>query len=115
MRRRRKKPDPAEQAVLDLYRGPGKCSLCRKDVKRREPHHIVTRGAGGPSIPENLIALCATFSGGENCHDRVHSNSVRRLTKEDLLDLVAKRMGLEKWVLFDRIYRAIRARTGGNP
>lgn len=34
---------------------------------RSHPHHVISRGAGGPDVPENLLPLCAGH------HQRVHA------------------------------------------
>ena len=62
-----------DESLLDTFRGPGICEMCRKWVTYRSPHHVVCRGIGGGSrcdIRENLISLCGPFVGGENCHDK---------------------------------------------
>ena len=37
-----------------------RCEVCGAPTYDIEPHHITTRGASGPDIPENLIQLCWT-------------------------------------------------------
>jgi len=65
-----------------------------------EPHHIITRGSGGPDIPENLIQLCYT------CHyGRVPSGE---LDQFQLLLYVARRMGLTYTEVSERVRRAKR-------
>ena len=68
------------QAVIDECRRPT-CEICGKPCCG-EPHHIISRGAGGADIPENLIQLCG------NCHRDVHSG---RLDEDRLLWAVAHR------------------------
>lgn len=58
------------QAVIDACRRPT-CEICGKPAGG-EPHHIITRGAGGPDIPENLIQLCRT------CHTKAHSGELEK-------------------------------------
>ena len=82
-----------DERCLDRFRGEGCCEWCGQFVQRREPHHFFyKRGMSGGSrldVPENLIALCATFHGG-NCHHRAEACEIK---KEQLLEIVAKREG----------------------
>lgn len=78
------------ELLLRQFGGPGPCEFCRKLVRRRECHHVYTRGAGRLDLRLNLIALCATFSGGDNCHDAAHNGAIMRC---DLLAVVAAREG----------------------
>ena len=48
----------------------------------------------------NLIALCETFTGGDNCHDSVHAGCILR---EDLLAIVAQREGVLQADIRERI------------
>lgn len=68
------------QAVIDACRRPT-CEVCGRPAGG-EPHHIISRGAGGPDIPENLIQLCKT------CHMRAHNG---QLKKEKILWTIASR------------------------
>jgi hypothetical protein len=80
-----------DERTLDMYRGAGSCEWCRKYVSRREPHHIIARGMGGGKrldVHLNLVSLCATFSGGDNCH---HAVTVGDIAQYDTLAIVAVR------------------------
>ena len=79
----------ADEACLDLFRGPGRCEWCGKMVKQREPHHILHRGSGRVDIPENLVALCAVFSGGDDCHYRHHYSGIP--STSELFEIAAAR------------------------
>lgn len=46
------------------------------------PHHIKSRGAGGPDSDENLISLCGL------CHDLAHR---AKISRERLREIVAER------------------------
>ncbi len=74
--------------ALDFARGPGTCDWCRKAVKNRNPHHVFSRGSGGPDLRCNIAAICETFSGGLNCHQLVHSGEIDDI---DILVMVAQR------------------------
>ncbi len=79
--------------LLDLFRGEGVCELCGRRVTRREPHHLFGRGFGGArrmDVRIGLISLCGAFSGGMDCHARVHNGKVDRSA---LLEVVSRREG----------------------
>jgi hypothetical protein len=100
-----------EQLLAD-FRGPGTCEWCGRQVVRREPHHIYARGMGGGGrldVRVNLVALCAPFSGGDDCHDAAHDG---RITKDDLLPVVAGREGTSPGAIRDEIFRLLRAPKG---
>ena len=80
-----------DEELLDCFRGAGLCEYCGKLVVRREPHHLFCRGMGSGGrldVRINLVAICATFSGGDNCHARAHSGEI---TRSELLEIVAAR------------------------
>ena len=60
------------------------CELCGSSWCI-EVHHIVSRGAGGHDVPENLISLCL------KCHAMAHNG---RISKRQLKEIVARREGL---------------------
>lgn len=70
------------QKTIDSCRRPY-CEICGSPCSN-EPHHIVTRGAGGNDVPENLIQLCPV------CHTKAHTGELRR---DLLVKTVAKRLG----------------------
>ena len=79
---------------LAQFRGPGICEYCRRTVRNREPHHLFCRGMGGAcqlDVMINLMALCATFSGGQHCHHRYHFGII---PKRELIAIVAHREGM---------------------
>ncbi len=51
-----------DEAVLRLYRGPGRCALCGTFSPQREAHHVFSRGAGRLDIPINLVSLGGAWS-----------------------------------------------------
>lgn len=58
------------------------CEICGCFCNN-EPHHIISRGAGGGDIFENLIQLCPT------CHTLAHSG---KFTKRKLFTIVARKL-----------------------
>jgi hypothetical protein len=83
-----------DEALLDRFRGRGRCEYCHRQCRNREPHHIRQRGIGGWSrvdVPINLISLGSAMPGDCNCHGRFHVGHIPRC---DLLALVAAREGV---------------------
>lgn len=96
------------ESVLDQFRGPGICEVCGKRVRNREPHHIQARGMGGGSrldVPINLVATCAAFSGGDDCHRKAHDGHIPRRV---FLEIVARREGLTADQVQERIWEMLR-------
>ena len=58
------------------------CEICGRTAGG-EPHHIISRGAGGPDIKENLIQLCGL------CHSQAHSG---KISNEQLKKTLAHRL-----------------------
>ena len=75
------------------------CEICGRETNN-EPHHIITRGAGGPDIAENLIQLCPS------CHTKAHSG---RYSKEKLFNIVARRLKTTREQIEEKI-KKIRGR-----
>ena len=60
---------------------PGEFGECTSGI---DPHHIISRGAGGGDEPQNIIALCRRH------HNLAHA---RRITKDDLREILTERFG----------------------
>ena len=78
------------EKVLDRFRGPGRCLGCGKPCEAREPHHILSRGAGGSDVSWNLCGL------ERACHDLAHSDPS---FKDQLFVRVALREGVNMNVI----------------
>src|ERR1700722_16465576 len=79
-----------DNACLEEFRSAGPCEFCRKPCRRRQPHHLRSRGHGAYQIdaPWNLASLGQDFACG--CHVANHSgNEPTYLT---LLTLVSMRL-----------------------
>ena len=65
-------PKPARvidlQALRDYHDAHLFCEMCGKPASKT-PHHLRTRGAGGPDTPDNLMSLCPI------CHTRIHQEA----------------------------------------
>jgi hypothetical protein len=88
-----------DQPLLNSFKSPGFCCHCGKKVKSRDPHHLRSRGVGGGNrldIPLNIISLCSTFSGGDNCHQQYHDGKIK---PEVLMQLVADREQMPLFIL----------------
>ncbi len=72
------------ERILSMFRGC-LCEWC-KQRDHSSPHHVVTRGAGGPDHPANLISLCLF------CHRQHHDG--HEPETDQLLGLVAQREGV---------------------
>lgn len=91
--------------LLKRFREPGACAWCGRWCQHRHPHHyFFRRGMGGGSQmdhPLNLASLCAV------CHEDCHWG---RVTKWDLLAVVAAREGLQQADVEEKLYALRRAR-----
>ena len=76
------------------------CEICGR-FTNNEPHHIISRGAGGPDVPENLIQLCPI------CHVKAHSGD---FPKEKLFSIVGRRLKLSIEEIDNKI-KKLRGRT----
>ena len=74
------------------------CELCGSPAYG-EPHHIISRGAGGPDHPLNLIQLCG------QCHVKAHMGKIARMI---LLAIISKRYGMAAEQVLDAIYALMR-------
>ena len=74
------------------------CEICGVRTGN-EPHHIISRGAGGPDIKENLIQLCP------KCHSEAHNG---KYTKDYLFDIIGRRLKIDR----DKIKEIIRKTRG---
>ena len=62
------------------------CEVCGKSTYSADPHHVVSRGAGGPDSVLNLISLCGF------CHyGRVAEG---KYSKDFLFGIIAEREGV---------------------
>ena len=69
--------------LLKRKRSATRCEWCGK-VRPIDIHHLLSRGAGGSDVDENLASLCRV------CHSDVHNGKIKA---RQLRELVAKRPG----------------------
>lgn len=91
-----------DEAVLDQFRGVGRCEICQRPQAVRDPHHVMGKGMGGSSqldIRINLLAVCRW------CHVRIHGGNIKR---EEVLKIVARREQTTPDLIEKELYRLIR-------
>jgi len=76
----------------------GRCEICGAPAHGR-PHHIITVGAGGPDIKENLIQLCW------RCH--YQDLPAGKLSRGRLFKQVARRLGITLDEVVARVEQAM--------
>ena len=86
-----------DPAAIEQERKP-RCEVCGKP-SHGAPHHIVTVGAGGPDIAENLIQLCWDCHYGEV--------PAGKLSKRRLFEFVARRMKIATEEVIERVEKAL--------
>ena len=75
----------------------GRCLACGLylDEWTVNPHHIITKGAGGDDSPENGVALC------QECHVAVHNGQITPATLRWMLKMTYD-YGYDEFLLGDR-------------
>jgi len=59
-----------------------------------DPHHIISRGAGGVDVEENVLPLC------RHCHSKIHSVGIRKfIEKAAHVRILLRRSG---WVINEK-------------
>lgn len=90
-------PRIKNQAVIAACR-KDRCEYCGRPAGG-EPHHIISRGTGGPDAVENLVQLCGT------CHRAVHAG---KIDEKAILWIVAHRLNSTPTKLKERIWEIMR-------
>jgi len=72
-----------DKRAIEAARKPY-CELCGRADMGLQVHHVVSRGSGGPDMPENLITFCAS------CHTLAHGGCISR---DELWRVIAQREG----------------------
>jgi hypothetical protein len=100
------------ELLLDEFRGPGRCFLCNKKCRIREPEHWYCRGSGGGArldISINLLAVGSTRHYQCQCHTLVHQGNISKLT---VLEVIAVREQLEPEFIQETIWHLLRLPKG---
>ena len=77
--------------ILALFRGSGKCEMCGKQCRQREPSHLWGKGHGGGftlNIRINLMAMGSTPNFCCQCHNEHHQG---KIGVAEMVEKVAKR------------------------
>lgn len=80
------------------------CELCGSHTCV-ENAHIVSKGAYGPDIKENIVRLCGPARYGMGCHGNEHKGNI---SKDELFAVVAKREGKTTEEIKDIVNKAWR-------
>ena len=76
-----KKSRISSQEIINAMKSD-RCEICGNYCSN-EPHHVISRGAGGPDIPENMIQLCG------KCHRKAHNGDFDKMW---LFNIISRRM-----------------------
>lgn len=86
------KTKPRDPAVIrKLRQEQPYCERCG-NPRALEVAHIISKGAGGPDVRENLVVLCGPASYQQGCHGLNHTG---RVSQEELFRIAAKREGVD--------------------
>lgn len=104
-----------DKGLLQEFSGPGKCEICQKDCRRREPHHVRCRGMGGGSrldIAINLIAVGGHVNGFPECpcHRLAQEGNI---SKASVLEIIGKREKLTPEEIEGTVNRLLRSDKNG--
>ena len=90
-----------DERLLDKFRAAWRCEYCKRQMPSGcDPAHIFSRGAGRVDIAGNLIALCRW------CHVKAHAKTEGvRITRQELLEIAARREGVAPEWVEDEVYR----------
>ena len=84
------------------------CERCG-NTRYIENAHIISRGAGGPDIRENIARLCGPASCGMGCHGSQHKGNI---SKDELFLIVARREGKTLEAIKEIVNKAWRLNDG---
>lgn len=85
------KHKPRDPAFMKRFRKEHDC--CEKCGKKHylEIAHIISKGAGGPDMEENVVMLDGPASLQQGCHG---ANHIGDISQEDLFEIAASRIGI---------------------
>lgn len=85
------KHKPRDPAFLRRFRKEHKCCEICGTEHNLEITHIISKGAGGPDMEENVLMLDGPAALQQGCHG---ANHLGILTKERMFYYVGKRIGV---------------------
>jgi hypothetical protein len=98
--------------ALKPFRTPGRCEICGRLCKKREPHHIYPRGSGQVDHPWNCLAVGASKPKPECfCHADIGNGIWRgqvvgaKRVQELCLQIAAAREGINPEAITAEVYR----------
>lgn len=79
------------------------CERCG-NMNNLEVAHVISRGAGGIDMRENLIVLCGKASMSQGCHGANHRGEIKA---NELFKIIARREGVTAETCRKRVRRAM--------
>lgn len=99
------KTNPRDPEIIkQLKREQTRCEKCGSQ-NQLEAAHIISKGAGGPDMRENVLILCGPASMQQGCHG---ANHLGILTQAELFKITARREGIDP----EECRRRVRRRMG---
>lgn len=95
-------PRLTDESLLESFRMLSHCEMCghlRMVDMKLDPHHLISRGAGGPDITENLLGVCRF------CHNRMHNGTI---PNRAVLCVIACRLGKTPEEVQQRVWEVMR-------
>ncbi|SMC63574.1 hypothetical protein [Sporomusa malonica] len=89
--------------LKQLKKEVGCCEKCGSHFNL-ESAHLISKGANGPDIRENVAILCGPARYGAGCHGAEHRG---KISKYELFEIVAKREGITPEECRTRVRRAM--------
>lgn len=99
------KNKPRDPAFIRKFRKEHKCCEICGSENCLEVAHIISKGAGGPDIEENVIMLDGPAAFQKGCHG---ANHIGKLNQDELFKFAAQRIGITP----DECKRRVRRRMG---
>ena len=85
------KTKPRDPAFMRKFRKQHDCCEMCGAKHNLEIAHIISKGAGGPDMPENVVMLDGPASLQQGCHGRNHMGEI---SQKELFAIAAGRIGI---------------------
>ena len=99
------KHKPRDSAFMRQFRKEHDCCEICGAKHHLEIAHIISKGAGGPDMPENVLMLDGPAALQKGCHGKNH---LGLLTQEELFEYAGRRLGISG----EECRRRVRRRMG---